>query len=238
MDGGSTDESVDILKSFGSRVYWESKKDSGQSDAINQGMAMARGEVLAYLNSDDLLQPGAVERAVAYLADHPECDMVYGRAQYIDASGRVTGMYRTDEYSFPRLMQDCCVCQPAAFWRRRIAEKVGPFDVSLQCAMDYDYWLRIDRAGGRIHHIHDILASSRLHGAAKTLTRQRTFYDEIFAVCLKHGGYVDYNYFLGLWHHRLGRQPRRWTAPLGWIPGSHIAPAWVHHKLFEARHKT
>jgi glycosyltransferase involved in cell wall biosynthesis len=235
MDGGSTDESVDILKSYGDRFYWKSAKDGGQAAAINAGMALAKGQILAFLNSDDVLAPGAIQRVVDHFRDNPECDMVYGRARYINAEGDVTGYYRTDDYTFQRLMHDCCVCQPAAFWRSRIARKIGPLDESLHLALDYDYWLRIDRAGGCIQHIHDILADSRLYPDTKTLTLRGKSYTETFAVCMKHGGYVDYNYFQGLWHHLVTERPTGWPRFFRRLPGSFLMLAWVHHKIFEAK---
>ncbi|HWE03021.1 MAG TPA: glycosyltransferase [Tepidisphaeraceae bacterium] len=235
MDGGSSDESVEILKSYGDRFFWISEKDGGQAAAINAGMARAKGEILAFLNSDDVLLPGAIQRVVDHFRDNPECDMVYGRARYIDAAGHVTGQYRTDDYSFQRLMHDCCVCQPAAFWQARIARKIGPFDASLHLALDYDYWLRIDRAGGRIQHIHDILADSRLYPDTKTLSMRNQSYTESFAVCMKHGGYVDYNYFQGLWHHLVTERAIGWPRFFKSLPGSFLLLAWMHHKVFEAR---
>ncbi|MGD1276227.1 MAG: glycosyltransferase [Tepidisphaeraceae bacterium] len=233
IDGGSSDDSVNILKSYGDRFFWKSQKDKGQSDAINKGMALAKGDILAFLNSDDLYLPGAVERAVAHFRDHFDCDLVYGRANYIDADGNDIGMYRTDEYNFRRLVRDCCICQPAAFWRARVVRLVGGLDPALHCALDFDYWLRIDRAGGRIQHIHDVLACSRLHADAKTLAIRRRFYREIFAVSLKNAGFVDYNYFLGLWHHLVTESPQGWPRFFKWIPHAYVPMAWVHHKVFE-----
>lgn len=203
MDGASTDDTVDILKSYGDRIRWVSEPDKGQTDAINKGMNLARGEVLAYLNSDDLLLPDAVQKVVRKFQQHPECDMLYGAADYIDEDGVVTGSYLTDEYSFHRLMHDCCVCQPAAFWRRRITDRIGPFDETLQTAMDYEYWLRMDRQGGIIRHTRDKLAQSRLHKDAKTLAMRGTIFDEIFRICRTHGGYVSLSYYLGLWSYKL-----------------------------------
>jgi len=181
MDGGSTDESLEILRSYGDRFRWFSGPDAGQADSINKGFERCQGEVRAYLNADDVLRPNAVEVAVAHFRAHPECDLVYGCATFIDADDRMLGMYDTDEYSFERLARTCCICQPAAFWRARIARKVGPFDPGLHFAMDYDYWLRIARAGGRIHHIADVLADARVHPGAKSNRPERTaIYAEIF----------------------------------------------------------
>src|SRR5690606_7353489 len=84
MDGASTDDTVEILKSYGERIRWISEPDNGQADAINKGMSKVSGDVLAYLNSDDILLPGAIDKVVDYFNAHPECDMVYGDADYID----------------------------------------------------------------------------------------------------------------------------------------------------------
>lgn len=203
VDGASTDGTVEILKSYGDRISWRSEPDLGQSDAINKGMRQSLGDILAYLNSDDILLPGTLQKVAKHFHAHSECDMVYGTADYIDENGDVIGTYASADYSFERLMWDCCVCQPAAFWRRRIAERVGPFDVGIQTAMDYDYWLRIGAMGGAIQHIPDRLAQSRLHKDAKTLSRRGEIYREVFDVCRRHGGYVSLNYHDGLWSHRL-----------------------------------
>ncbi len=236
IDGGSSDESVEILKHYGDRFYWVSEKDKGQTDAINKGMRRAQGAIRAYLNSDDVLMPGALATVVEYLRTHPECDLVYGRANYIDERGAITGMYRTDEYSFQRLMQDCCICQPAAFWMARIARQVGDFDESLHLTMDYEYWMRIDRSGGRIEHTHDVLAGSRLYPDTKTLSQRRGIYEEIFDISMKYAGYVDWSYILGLWHHRVMEARSGWPARLRWMPGGMHLLAWGHHKWLHRDH--
>lgn len=235
MDGASTDDTVDILKGYGDRIRWISEPDRGQTDAINKGMALVKGEVLAYLNSDDILLPGALEKALAFFKDHPECDMVYGNADYIDIDGKITGAYATADYSFERLMHDCCVCQPAAFWRRRIAERVGPFNAELQTAMDYEYWLRIANSGGIIYHTAEKLAQSRLHEDAKTLAMRGKIFQEIFQICEQQGGYVSFNYVRGLWAYRLyeawggGKILRRLT------PGIDFIPAIFHFGIRNSR---
>ena len=145
MDGGATDDTVDVLRAFGDRGRWVSEPDRGQTHAINKGFATATGDIRGYLNSDDTLLPNAVETIVDHFLKQDDLDLIYGDADYIDEMDNVTGVYSTAEYSFERLMQDCCICQPAAFWRARIAEKVGAFDERLQFAMDFDYWLRIAR---------------------------------------------------------------------------------------------
>lgn len=228
MDGASTDNTVEILKSYGDKIRWVSEPDNGQADAINKGMERARGQVLAYLNSDDVLLPGALSKVVNHFRNHPECDMVYGSANYIDKDGNITGAYATAEFSFERLMQDCCVCQPAAFWRRRVAERTGSFNVELETAMDYEYWLRMAAGGAIIHHTPEKLAQSRLHEDAKTLAMRGKIFEEIFHICEKHGGYVSHSYYCGLWAYKMyeswGGGPRLRKL----APHVHLLPALVH----------
>lgn len=201
FDGGSTDESVDILKSYGDQFFWVSEPDRGQTNAINKGMKIAKGEILAYLNSDDVLLPGTLHKIAQFFKQNPDCDLVYGDAFYIDENDNVIGKYRTDDYSLNRLAQDCMICQPAAFWRRQVTNKIGLFDESLNYAMDYDYWLRLGSQGGRIYFLPDTLASSRIYPETKTKSARSKIYQEIFQVSRKNVGYVHSSYYEGYWHH-------------------------------------
>jgi glycosyltransferase involved in cell wall biosynthesis len=201
VDGRSTDETVDILKSYGSRLKWISEEDRGQTHAINKGMDMVSGEIRAYLNSDDVLVPDAVAKAVRYFDQYPLCDMIYGRAHYIDVNDSVMGDYNTKPYSAAELINDCMICQPATFWRREIASIVGQFNEKLDYVMDYEYWLRMMNAGASIHHYPEILACSRLYPETKTLSARTAIYREIFDVCTEQCGFVSKSYFHGYWNH-------------------------------------
>lgn len=236
IDGNSSDNSIGILNSYQGTFRWVSEPDEGQTHAINKGFAMARGEILCYLNSDDTLMPDAIEKVVDYFRNHPESDMVYGKAIYIDTDDKKTGTYNTDDYSFERLMFDCCVCQPAAFWRKRIARKAGDFDQQLNYVMDYDYWLRIDRIGGNIQHMPDLLAASRLYPETKTLSSRREIYREIFKICLKHGGYVDRNFFFGLWHHLTHENETGWLGKSAWLKKNYAKLVSLHYYAFHLYH--
>ena len=132
MDGGSTDETVKILESYGDRVAWVSERDRGQTDAINKGWRRGRGAILAYLNSDDTYLPGAVEKAVAGLRAHPDAGAVYGEGYHVDESGRVIERYPTEPFDLTRLPQTCFICQPTVFLRRELVERVGYLDESLR----------------------------------------------------------------------------------------------------------
>lgn len=230
MDGGSSDESVDILESYGSRFHWVSEKDKGQTDAINKGMALAKGEILAYLNSDDVLLPGAIEKVVAFFHRNPYCDLVYGNADYIDEDDGLIGPYNTADYSFDRLIQDCMICQPAAFWRKSITDRIGPFDDRLNFVMDYDYWMRIAKSGAGIQFIPDKLACSRLYAETKTLSSRSKIYREIFVISRKHAGYVHPSFYRGYWHHLIYEKERLASRAIRKLPNAYVPLGWLHHK--------
>jgi hypothetical protein len=145
MDGGSTDQTVDVLKSFGDRLNWISQKDGGQSDAINQGFARTKGEILGWLNSDDTYEPGAFRAVAEFFAAHPEVSLVYGDAKYIDAKGKyIAKCVHIEPYDSHRLYHYTdFIVQPAAFFRRSAFEAVGGIDAAIHYAMDYDLWLKI-----------------------------------------------------------------------------------------------
>lgn len=234
IDGGSTDGSLDVLRSYGDRVRWLSEPDGGQADAINKGLASARGDVLAYLNSDDVLLPGAVARVAELFRRHADWDMLYGDAWHVDADDGILGRYPTAAYSRARLLQDCCICQPAAFWRRHIAVRVGAFDTSLHLALDFDYWLRIDAAGGRIVHVPEVLACSRLHAQAKTLARRLDVFREIIAVSVRHAGAASFSQCLAYWHHRCRARAGGWPRLLRRVPNAEwwlalLQTRWQRH---------
>ena len=140
MDGGSNDGSTEIIKRYADRLaYWESEKDKGQTDAINKGFARSHGEILAWLNSDDVLYPHAVREAVAYLTEHPECGLVYGDSDFIDAKGNVIGRFNAKQTDYKKLTEGYVhIPQQASFWRADLWKQVGPLDDTIYFAMDYD----------------------------------------------------------------------------------------------------
>lgn len=179
FDGGSTDESVDILARFEPRVRWVSRKDGGQADAVNQGIEATDGDIIGWLNSDDVYYPGAVARVLEYFEKHPDIDVVYGMADHIDTDDRPFEPYPTEPWDFERLKETCFICQPALFFRRRVIEMHGLLDKSLHYCMDYEYWLRLGSAGVRFAYIEDKLAGSRLYADNKTLGARLGVHHEI-----------------------------------------------------------
>jgi glycosyltransferase involved in cell wall biosynthesis len=229
MDGGSRDGSVEILQSYGERLRWVSEPDRGQTDAINRGFARSNGEIRAYVNSDDVLLPEAVATAVRHLSRHPEWDLVYGKAFFIDAHDQVIEPYPTEEYSFDRLMQICFICQPAAFWRSRVAERIGPLNDCLHYVMDYEYWLRMNRGGGRLVHIPHTLALARVHPHSKTQACRYQMFQELFEACVEQAGYVGYGQLLAYWHY-LCQDRGGWPRHLRRVPGFPETMANLHFR--------
>jgi len=188
MDGGSTDGTVELLASYGERVRWVSEKDGGQSDAIARGFERTSGEILGWLNADDLLKPGAVRAAVEALRANPQAALVYGRADFIDAEGRhLAPCTVVEPYSRRRLLHyGDYIIQPAAFFTRRAYTAVGGLDKSLNWAMDWDLWLRLAREHDFVY-LEKELASYRWLGSNKTAEGGFARLEEVEKVARRHG---------------------------------------------------
>lgn len=188
MDGGSQDGTVELLASYGERVRWVSEKDGGQSDAIARGFEQTSGEILGWLNADDLLKPGAVRAAVEALQANPQAALVYGQADFIDAEGQHLAPCTVIEpYSRQRLLHyGDYIVQPATFFTRRAYAAVGGLDKSLNWAMDWDLWLRLAREHGVVY-LEKELASYRWLGSNKTAEGGFARLDEVEMVARRHG---------------------------------------------------
>lgn len=198
FDGGSNDETISILESYEDKIRFVSKKDNGQADAINQGLRRAGGDILAYLNSDDVYFPHALARVADYFEQHRECSVLYGDAWHLHADGSIMEAYYTESWSYPRLFETCYLCQPAVFWRREVLEWFGVLDPQLQYAMDYDYWLRIGREREFGYLQGAYLAGSRLHQNTKTLKHRVEAHHEILEVVMRHAVKPPYRWLMNL----------------------------------------
>jgi glycosyltransferase involved in cell wall biosynthesis len=189
IDGASTDGSLEIIHKYQKRLsYWVSEPDRGQTDAINKGFARARGEILAWLNSDDIYLPGTIARAVAYLTSHPEVGMAYGAADFINEKDQVIGHFPARRTDYRRLRQGYVhIPQQSAFFRASIWKQVGPLDPSFFFAMDYDLWVRIARIA-RIEYIPEVWSHFRLHQDAKTISADDRCWPEMMRVHWRDGG--------------------------------------------------
>jgi len=189
VDGGSTDDSVDIIKRYESKLaWWVSEKDKGQTDAINKGFARAKGDILAWLNSDDTYEPGVVSAAVKYLQEHLEVGMVYGDANFINEEGRVIGKFASAQTDYRRLRQGYVhIPQQTMFFRAGLWKQVGPLDPSFYFAMDYDLWTRI-AARSEIKYVPQTWANFRLHSSGKTIASDDRCWPEMIRIHYRDGG--------------------------------------------------
>lgn len=171
IDGGSTDGSVEIIRKYADWLtHWVSEPDQGQSDALQKGFAHATGEILAYLNSDDVYLPNAIEIAVSALQANPDLAVVHGDSRFIDSTGREVGRKRGLDGDFFRffLKQINPISQPSAFFRKTAFDAVDGIDSSLHMAMDYDLWCRIGLRDLQIRHASSDLSLFRIHRESKT----------------------------------------------------------------------
>ncbi len=174
LDGGSQDESAEIIEQYAHRLaFWRCAPDGGQSQAINEGLQRARGEVVGWLNSDDVLRPNAVRDAVAYFRTHPDVDIVFGKTQFIDELGAPIRVSELDgPFDYDEFIVNCrnSIPQPSAFIRRSVFDNVGLLDEGLQFLMDWEFWMRAGLQH-RIAYVPEIWSSYRLHAESKTISR-------------------------------------------------------------------
>jgi glycosyltransferase involved in cell wall biosynthesis len=189
LDGGSTDGSVEIIQKYQDRLaWWVSEPDQGQTDALNKGFQRARGEVLAWLNSDDAYLPGAVAEAADFLMKNPEVGMVYGDANLVDENGQLLGPFPARQTDYRQLMRGSVhIPQQSAFFRADLWRQVGPLDPSFYFAMDYDLWVRLAKIS-RLQYHPRLWANFRLHGEAKTASSDDRCYPEMLRVHRREGG--------------------------------------------------
>jgi glycosyltransferase involved in cell wall biosynthesis len=188
MDGQSTDGTVDLLRSITDpRLTWTSQPDTGQSDAINRGLGLATGDIVGWLNSDDLYTPGTLA-AVAEAFANPTVNWVVGRYQIIDPQGKeirsMVVRYKDrylDRYSYRKLLRENFIAQPSVFWRRTFGEKIGRLDESLHHAMDYDLWLRMGKASDPLI-LNKVVSQFRIHPQSKSGRLNRERFNEDFQV--------------------------------------------------------
>jgi glycosyltransferase involved in cell wall biosynthesis len=205
LDGGSSDATLEILQRYEGRLRWISESDRGQADAINKGFRLARGEILGWLNSDDVYLPGTIQKVVQYFQTHRDIGMLYGEGYHVDAMGKVIERYYTEPFDFRRLGEICFICQPTVFLRADVFEAIGPLEIDLRFCMDYDYWMRIAKRF-RIGYLDEYLAHSRLHVETKTLSQRVEFHEEILQTVKKHYGRVPVRWIYAYAHVWLTEQ--------------------------------
>ncbi len=204
VDGGSTDDTLDILRKYEKELRWVSEPDSGQSDAINKGIRMSvgtsPGDIVAYLNSDDTYEPGALNKVAEYFQENPACMWLAGRCRIIDEHDNefrgFISRYKNfllARYSYNILLVTNFICQPSTFLKRGLFDEIGLFDVNEHLVMDYEFWLRAGhsmpgghsvsgRAGHRPGIINSNLACFRVYLESKTSSSFKETFSRELAV--------------------------------------------------------
>ncbi len=168
MDGGSVDGSVDIIRRYEDRLaYWQSCPDGGQAAAVRAGLERADGEIMGWLNSDDLIFPGTLAYVADYFRRHPDVDVVYGHRVILNESGFETGRWILPPHDPELLPWADFIPQECTFWRRKIYERVGGMDPDFRFALDWDLFLRFQKAGARIVRLPYFMGGFRVHPEQK-----------------------------------------------------------------------
>ncbi|HRJ58961.1 MAG TPA: glycosyltransferase family 2 protein [Anaerolineales bacterium] len=191
IDGGSTDGSVDIIKKYEGRIAsWVSEPDKGQTDAINKGFARAKGDILAWLNSDDTYHhPKAVGEAALFLMENPDVAMVYADCDFIDERGRAIGRFASRQTDYQKLRNGYVhIPQQTMFFRAKYWKELGPLDPSFYFAMDYDLWVRIAKHAPVKYLPGRTWANFRIHTSSKTNVNDERGWKEMLRVHYRDGG--------------------------------------------------
>lgn len=217
MDGGSTDGTVDVIKKYSDQIsYWRSEKDSGQSEAINKGLKKATGEVVAFINSDDTYEPGALSAVAKFFQDNPEARWAYGMCRIVSSEDKeirkAITWYKNQllkKYSYAKLLSENFISQPATFWRRGLHEEFGFFDEKDHWCMDYEFWLRIGKRypAGVINRY---LADFRYHLDSKSGQEDKTKFQEELRIAKRYSEGTKWpillhqlNYFKITWSYKI-----------------------------------
>jgi len=178
LDGGSTDGSLEILRRHADRLaYWTSAPDRGQADAIDRGLRRTKGEIVAWLNSDDLYCEGTVRKAVRALQDHPEAGMAYADGWMVDQQGTLLDVHRYRQYAALDLLRFDVLLQPTVFLRREALAAAGWLNHEYQLIFDHELWIRVAELFPIIH-IPEVWAVERTHAHAKTIAQAASFVEE------------------------------------------------------------
>lgn len=197
MDGGSTDNSVDVIKKWAPQLAgWRCHADDGQATSINEGIALGSAQFVCWLNSDDWFLPGGLSTLLGALQAHPEAPAVYGRSwNMVQKTGKHFPVW-VEPFDENRLALRCIISQPATLIRRSAWEVVGGVDGQLHMAMDYDLWWRLYKQLGALHFVDNFVAVNRDHEATKTKILRRRHYQEAMAVVRKYHGSIPLKWWL------------------------------------------
>ena len=238
VDGGSSDGSIEIIRKYEPWLtYWVSEPDKGQADAINKGFDRCTGEILAWLNSDDIYTPNAVACVVRYFAEHSQCNIIYGEAWYIDENGyRLRPIrYVTEMIQKRCILNGNIVAQPAAFWRRHLWLTIGKLDTHLTWGLDWEFFIRA-YFHTELNYVPEFLASCRLHKNMKSLMTVEARHAEIARISRQYGGWwqpTNIAYQVTRPWHLFNRTTPKWPSSIKKpIRLALLAPLIVLSRLF------
>ncbi len=228
MDGGSTDDSTRIIAEFAARVAagtwpvqcagismeWVSRPDRGQTDALNQGLRRATGDIIGWINSDDTYVPGAFARVAAAFARESDADIIYGDGEVIDEHDRVQWVWLSRPYRFGVLTTyhflwnefTNYVMQQSTFWRRSVMSRIGYPDEAFHYGMDIEYWIRAGAAGLRLRHIPELIGRFRLIEGTKSLSSLTAFWPDYLEIFRRYRGVKRLGRFFAFYYFNLARQ--------------------------------
>lgn len=166
-DGGSHDDTLSVLEKYSNSLRWFSEPDEGQAHAVNKGLAMTQGNIIAWINSDDIYYPQAFASVLDFFDANPSALAVYGQADWIDESDNIIAPYPTQAWNYRQLTKECYLCQPAVFFRRSLVERFGNLNIDLRYCMDYELWLRYGQHT-EFAYLPIKLAGSRVYSSNKT----------------------------------------------------------------------
>jgi glycosyltransferase involved in cell wall biosynthesis len=197
LDGGSVDNSLDVIKKWSSRLSgWRSWSDGGQAAAINEGVSMGSAPFVCWLNSDDWFMPRGLIALINALRGPAKPPAAYGRAWNIaQKNGRRVPVW-VETFDESRLAIRCIISQPATMIRRKVWERLGGLDEKLHMAMDYDLWWRLYKQFGVMQFINEFVACNRDHDGTKTRNLRVRHYKEAMAVVRQHYGRVPLKWWL------------------------------------------
>lgn len=182
VDGGSTDGSLEIIQRYAGRLdWWVSEPDLGQADAINKGLARASGEIIAWLNSDDLYQPGTLAKVAAVFKAHPQVGLVYGDVLSIDQDSQVFNLMRFRQFALPDLLTFNIISQPGVFMRRDIQQQAGTLDTRFHYLLDHHLWIRMAHQAPMLY-LPETLAAARYHPDAKNIDQAARFGQDAYDI--------------------------------------------------------
>jgi len=179
FDGASTDNTVSILEKYSDKLDWVSEKDNGQAHAVNKGIQIASGDIIGWLNSDDIYYPDTLKKVKEAFDLNPNIDILYGQANHIDINCHLIEQYPTQSWDYNQLKNICFICQPAVFFRKSVFKEHGLLNEDLNFCMDYEYWLRLAKKNITFLYVQNILAGSRLYATNKTLGSAEKVHYEI-----------------------------------------------------------